>query len=277
MKKKLFIDIILYSTIIYLSINCDRYKKKYTGLYHYLPLDTIIQQYIFRYYYYKKASIITNDKFISKFEIRKLHNKYKKNNNIILHIEDCMTLSLTDNLRINLLDRNILQCFATNCNFTHQKVTKVPIGIDNLWIPTKSNNNKIFKIYCDFHLNPDPYGERKKIYEKYKSNDLFHFIRYRKSIKDTSFYYSKYKFVLSVRGFGVDCHRIWETLSCGGIPIVFSSFLDDLYEQYPIIIINTLDNVTEDNLRIWYNKIKHKSINKLYISYWENEFKKYYE
>ena len=47
---------------------------------------------------------------------------------------------------------------------------------------------------------------------------------------------TKYKFCLAPPGRGIDTHRCWEALMVGTIPIVFSSSLNDLYENLPVIV-----------------------------------------
>ena len=42
---------------------------------------------------------------------------------------------------------------------------------------------------------------------------------------------NKYKFILSPSGAGPDCHRTWEALYMGCIPIVISSSIKELYED----------------------------------------------
>ena len=50
-------------------------------------------------------------------------------------------------------------------------------------------------------------------------------------------YYTRYEFVLSPPGVGIDCHRTWEILFFGGIPIVESSSLDSLFDDLPVVIV----------------------------------------
>lgn len=89
------------------------------------------------------------------------------------------------------------------------------------------------------------------------------------------------KFVVSPKGNGLDCHRTWEAIAFGAIPIVPTSHLDSLYEKLPVIIVkNSWSEITPDLLeslsipinrnvtttfppapmvlaRYWYNEMKH--------------------
>lgn len=50
--------------------------------------------------------------------------------------------------------------------------------------------------------------------------------------------YSSFPFVLSAHGNGLDCHRTWEVLLLGAIPIVRRSTLDPLYRDLPVAIVD---------------------------------------
>jgi hypothetical protein len=57
-----------------------------------------------------------------------------------------------------------------------------------------------------------------------------------------------HRFVLSPLGNGLDCHRTWEALALGCIPIVRSSPLNTLWEGLPVWIVNSWSEVTEDSM-----------------------------
>jgi hypothetical protein len=59
---------------------------------------------------------------------------------------------------------------------------------------------------------------------------------------------AEYAFCASPHGHGLDCHRTWEALALGCIPIVKKSPLDDLYSKYPIWIVSDWSEVTLDGM-----------------------------
>lgn len=64
--------------------------------------------------------------------------------------------------------------------------------------------------------------------------------------------YASYPFVLSLEGSAVDCHRTWEALYLGSIVITMSSALDVLYVGLPVVIIQDLSEILdENNLLCW--------------------------
>jgi hypothetical protein len=57
------------------------------------------------------------------------------------------------------------------------------------------------------------------------------------------------KFVASPRGKCPDAHRTWETLYLGSFPLVETSPLDDMYNDLPVMIVPSFDNITQEMLR----------------------------
>lgn len=82
----------------------------------------------------------------------------------------------------------------------------------------------------------------------------------------------EHKFVLCPFGRGIDSYRVWETIILGSIPIVFSSSLNDLYTDLPVLIINNFEDLNKDFLIQQYDLIIKKDYNydKLKIEYWKN-------
>jgi hypothetical protein len=81
---------------------------------------------------------------------------------------------------------------------------------------------------------------------------------------------SQYAFVISPHGNGLDCHRTWEALVLGCIPIVKTSPLDSLFEDLPVWIVREWSDVTEENMRGIVEAYKNTQFNydKLQLTYW---------
>jgi hypothetical protein len=58
----------------------------------------------------------------------------------------------------------------------------------------------------------------------------------------------KSKFAICPRGQGLDTHRVYECIIFGVIPIVLTSPLDSLYSKFPIWIVKSWEEVTEEAL-----------------------------
>ena len=81
---------------------------------------------------------------------------------------------------------------------------------------------------------------------------------------------SMFTFVLSPMGGGYDCHRTWEALCLGCIPIVKSSGLDPLFYDLPVLIVKNWSDVTRELLdrtvKLFHGKIFH--LDKLRLDHW---------
>lgn len=96
---------------------------------------------------------------------------------------------------------------------------------------------------------------------------------------DNSMYYFKlpnYKFVISPEGNGIDCHRHYESLMAGCIPIIEkenSEIIENKYGNVPILYTTDYSEITEEYLENIYDEYLDKQFNfsKLYISNWSQK------
>ena len=94
-------------------------------------------------------------------------------------------------------------------------------------------------------------------FKKYPFND------YLKKLKT-------FKYVISPEGNSVDCHRIWESIYLGVIPIVKRHIALESFEDLPILFINNWDEIEPYMLTdIYFNTIK-KEKNKSDFDYYRN-------
>ena len=201
-----------------------------------------------------------------------------------------------------LENEKISHCFTWNKPFEHKKLSCLPIGINHYrhfeelsnWLKNRvnieENDKKLLCMNCSLHTNK----MRKELYDKVKKWD---FCTQIEQIENKRTYFEKsniegrikidvvnpecysiwsnYKFILSPPGEGVDCHRTWEAMYMGCIPIVISSSLNELYEDLPVLVVNNWDEITEEYLNEQYEIIKNKNKNKdkLSLNYWINKIK----
>jgi len=57
--------------------------------------------------------------------------------------------------------------------------------------------------------------------------------------------YCQYKYGISPHGNGLDCHRTWEMLYFGMIPVVKTSSLDVLYDGLPVVILERWEQLRD--------------------------------
>ena len=63
---------------------------------------------------------------------------------------------------------------------------------------------------------------------------------------------SRHRFVVSPLGMGMDCHRTWEALALGCIPIVRrSTLVHSLFKGLPIVVVDEWSDVNESAIGVW--------------------------
>jgi hypothetical protein len=82
-------------------------------------------------------------------------------------------------------------------------------------------------------------------------------------------------FTISPLGNGLDCHRTWETLALGGVPIVETSPLDCLYERLPVLIVAKWSDITKELLEKTIEEFSKQSfqMERLLLKYWVDKIK----
>ena len=112
---------------------------------------------------------------------------------------------------------------------------------------------------------------RKNIMEKLEKQSIFN-----TSLQGNEYFQSlpKYKFVISPEGNGIDCHRHYEALMAGCIPIVeYNPLIHCKYGDVPFLYTTDYSEITPEYLTIKYGEMLNKvwNFNKLIISCWSPE------
>ena len=151
----------------------------------------------------------------------------------------------------DLVDKYVSKIYAINCDFSHQKVCKIPLGFNDHSTETLDNENFDFiekqnLIYMNFKLHH--HFDRPICSDYFKK---FDWVDIENDILPLKDFYDKlktFKYCVSPRGTGIDTHRVYECLLYGVIPIVKKSTLDDLYETLPVLLVDKLEDVTYELL-----------------------------
>lgn len=284
-----------------------RWAKKENAL-----LFTRTEKNIDTYNYTKKENIIvviTGHINIINIFFDKIINKINSKIVLIIIEEDKILLEKKD-----LDNDKIIHCFSWNKPFIDKKLSSLPIGLNFKrhyetllrWLKkNKINEEKIIereKLVC-FNCDLDASEDRKILKQVIENKlkkicDQLPYIKPKKSYKTYSFAdgrdiiinvtdekcydnWKNYKFILSPEGGGIDCHRTWEALMIGCVPIVKTSLINDLYEDLPVLIVNDWNELSLDLLNKTYKTILLKKINKeynykkLYSLYWKKIIKFY--
>jgi hypothetical protein len=218
----------------------------------------------------------------------------------------CVPIEALSQIEMNKLlkSRFLIKWFAQNTRLQYySKIIQLPIGLDYHTISTNPNHNwkmdneghlpkdqeltlvnlkenskpffeRIPKIYVNFTIGTDRFNDRRDSLNKI-SNDLLvyhtNFIKRTENWKNIT----DYAFVLSPFGNGMDCHRTWEALCLGSIPIVRALGFKKMFEDLPVLIVNDWSEVTEELLKSTIENFKNKEFNydKLKLSYWVSKIK----
>jgi len=83
-----------------------------------------------------------------------------------------------------------------------------------------------------------------------------------------------YTFAFCPYGAGPDCHRNWEILALGCIPIIKAFGQNDMFDNLPVLIVEEWSDINEQLLNDTVEKFKTIKFNydKLLLQYWVNQF-----
>lgn len=181
---------------------------------------------------------------------------------------------------LDILNNEYLETwYGMNCHIMHDKLQPIPIGMANeVWphgdkdviinVANKSNEKKNL-VYCNFDISTN-YGERSAALMALRGMDYIDFESNNLSFKDYIEKLSTYKYVISPPGNSVDCHRIWESIYVGTIPICLKSIPLVFFKDSPIMFINTWADVTKEKLEMDFNTISNKSSSKACFNFYKN-------
>ncbi len=221
------------------------------------------------------GSVIYVKTDLLKHFIRSIHPKIRYPYVLVTHNSD---LAIDKKYSSFIENPKLIAWHGENIAFDHPKLHPIPIGIPNPELPVgnlslwSKNLDSIslernFKVYVNF--NPETHPRRREIINKIRENPIYSLSEstdlegYIQDLKS-------YQFVLSPRGNGLDCHRTWEALYMGAIPIVETSSLDPLFSDLPVIIVERFEDLTHEYLVKAYEDLKKRTFkkDKLSASYW---------
>jgi hypothetical protein len=81
-----------------------------------------------------------------------------------------------------------------------------------------------------------------------------------------------YTFILSPYGNGMDCHRHWESIILGCIPIIKSEEFRDMFSDLPVLNVKDWSDINDKLLEETIEKFSkiHFNCDKLTLQYWKN-------
>jgi hypothetical protein len=201
--------------------------------------------------------------------------------------------------RDKLLNNDLLLgWFSQNCIGTHPKLHRIPIGLDyhtlasckgHYWgdqlLPehqeamliriSKASRpfwERAIHCYGTFHFNWYPCPKRIEAKERIRT-DVITYQQDKIKREDLWNEMVKYAFIPSPEGSGPDCHRTWEALVLGCIPILKTSGLDPLFEGLPVWFVNDWSDITEESMRDTLERFRHTTfdLRNLHLQTWVNK------
>jgi len=210
-------------------------------------------------------------------EIEKISEKIDKNQklSIIIHNGD---EEITDIEAENLLEK-YSTVFTPNYMGENCKVIPIPVGLENLHWNLHGDYSLIrnygqkteSKILVNFNAETNRNVRYPILKACTEYPDVFQvrpYIAPKKYFREIS----KYKFLLSPPGNGMDCHRTWEAIYCNTVPIVFRESFPKRFSDLPVLIIESIEELTNkstNDLEGMYQEISKKSTKKAYFNYWK--------
>jgi hypothetical protein len=207
-----------------------------------------------------------------------------------------VSASVANIKNIDLLASNeyLRRWFGQNLEFSHPKVEPMPIGLDyhSAWRdPRHYGGRNILPALqeaelraicrsangfskrkplavCDW-LGRSAYGDREEA--RYGIAEEASFVpQGRLPRYDLWQKYAEYAFVASPFGIGLDCHRTWEAIALGCIPIVKESPLTPLFEGMPVLVVESWDQVNLKYLQQQQEKFASQQFDysKIFLTYW---------
>lgn len=226
----------------------------------------------------KKPSIIfLKTDFLDQF-FTKCHPKIKFPYVLITHNSD---YGAPGKFHKYLESKKLIHWFGQSPTIGHSKFTPIPIGIANRYwghgnvdILKRSGDLKVEKKYWLYLNIAATHPERLEVKSLFEKKSFC----YNPPRKKFNFYLrdlAQSRFTLSPRGNSLDCHRTWEALIVGTIPIVRSSLLDSMYEGLPVVIVNDWKEITPEFLKKKFQEFSNLTFDydRMFAQYWINKIK----
>lgn len=210
------------------------------------------------------------------------------NNNLIRH----------ESIQKILNHPNLMKWFAQNMVADHPKLHQIPIGMDyhtmwerpGIWglaqqspfaqeralINTFANapdfSERFFAGYCNWHFAIDR-GDRQTCLEKIDKNicliEKSHLPRISSWQRQ-----AECMFVISPEGAGIDCHRTWEAILLGCVPVVKKSKFTELFKHLPVVVLEDWSEFNAAHMIQHVDRLKSQkfNFNPLFLKHWEGQF-----
>jgi hypothetical protein len=187
------------------------------------------------------------------------------------------------------LPPNVRHWFSNNVRTKSSRITAVPIGIrtssqGEMYLREAMERGRLPQrnlVYMNFwrRLRREP-NPRRGLYERFGGTDWITTEGGFDHVPMPVFYeqLASHPYVLSPPGAGPDCHRHWESIMLGSIPIVQKGPAVRLLEDLPCLMVGGWHEVTEkrliDELPVLRERFESDAMEIVWFDYWRNEILK---
>ena len=191
----------------------------------------------------------------------------------------------------------------SNVASNHPRITSMPLGLDNDFMALRdghgvgwdhaiqkreilsslfcndTGNEITGLIYANFDISTNN-DWRSSVASACQDNDFITYDKHRTEYKEFISQILSHKMVVCPLGnapqLQADNHRIYETLYCNRVPIVFlqnqSILYKSIYSKLPVVILNDLEDLyKEDKIIEMYEKVKNNPVDLIKYSFWRNK------
>jgi hypothetical protein len=173
-----------------------------------------------------------------------------------------------DDHRLSLAPDNMVKWYGNNATADSDRVHGIPIGLPplnagfnsgdgcagpekrSLLMELMNDGQEKQNLVYMAHRNETNPGERSRLYDMFGGKDWTTCkggdarIPYPEYIQDVH----SHRFMICPPGAGFDCHRVWESLYLGTVPIVLRSPAMEYFSELPILFVDDWDEVTREFL-----------------------------
>ena len=202
-----------------------------------------------------------------------------------------------ESIRKILNDPKLINWYAQNMVADHPKLHQIPIGMDyhTMWerpgtwglsqqspfaqeralINTLANApafaDRYFAGYCNWHFAIDR-GDRQQCLEKIEKSicliEKNHLPRISSWQRQ-----AECMFVISPEGAGIDCHRTWEAILLGCVPVLKKSPFTKLLEQLPVVLLDDWSEFNAANMIQHVDRLNKQKFNfsSVFLQFWDRK------
>jgi glycosyltransferase involved in cell wall biosynthesis len=237
---------------------------------------------------YRSLVNTLNLKFLQDYDIVYTHTFYVKDFFEVIKRTDKKVILISHSCDSNidetyLIPDNIVKWYSHTFKINDPRCVRVPLGLENnrrdfgvkkkekMTAKLRERKNTINPVYINFlpDTNPEKRGNVYSYFEDKEFATVKHGCGFDEYLNDIY----NHDFVISPEGSGMECHRTWEALYMGSIPIEIRNINNEqLYEDLPICLIDDWNDITLDFLIDELIRIKsgNWSLEKLNFKYWKN-------